>query len=149
MQPTVTTDGQQALALRLGHPGVMALLNALTSFAHLPRGLSNRSLRQQVADLLGLDPDGYSSSQMSYDLRRLRLKGLIARIPHSYRYVLTTYGCHVALLLSKLHSRIFRPALAALDPHQPLPLPLKTALEQVDSALDELVNQAEIGVSTS
>lgn len=149
VQPTVTNDGQQAPALRLGHPRVMALLNALTSFAHLPRGLSNRSLRPQVADLLGLDPDDYSSAQMSYDLRRLRLKGLIARIPKSYRYVVTTYGQHVALLLSKLHSRIFRPALAALDPQQPLTLPLKTALDQVDAALDLLVNQAEIGVSTS
>ena len=86
---------------------------------------------------------------MSYDLRRLRLKGLISRIPHSYRYNLTTYGCQVALLLSKLHNRVFRPALAALDPQQPLPLPLKTALDQVDSALDELINHAEIGVSAS
>lgn len=149
VQPTVTDDGQQAPALRLGHPRVMALLNALTSFAHLPRGLSNRSFRQQVADLLGLDSDGYSSAQMSYDLRRLRLKGLIARIPHSYRYVVTTYGLNVALLLSKLHSRVFRPALAALEPQQPMLLPLKTALEQVDFALDELINQAEIGVSAS
>ena len=149
VQPTVTADGQRAPALPLGHPRVMALFNALTSFAHLPHGLTNRSLRQQVADLLGLAPDDYSSAQMSYDLRRLRLKGLIARIPHSYRYVLTTYGRHVALLLSKLHSRVFRPALTALDPQQPLPLPLRTALEQVDSALDGLINHAEIGVSAS
>jgi len=149
VQPTVTTDGQRAPALRLGQPRVMALFNALTSFAHLPRGLTNRALRQQVADLLGLDPDGYSAAQMSYDLRRLRLNGLIARIPHSYRYVVTTYGRQVALLLSKLHSRVFRPALAALDLQSPLPLPLKTALAQVDSALDELINQAQIGVSTS
>jgi len=66
--PTVNPDGQPAPALRLGQPRVMALLNALTSFAHIPQVLTNRSLRTQVADLLGLDPDRYTPAQMSYDL---------------------------------------------------------------------------------
>jgi hypothetical protein len=29
---------------------------------------------------------------MTYDLRRLRLKGLIHRIPKTHRYTATTYG---------------------------------------------------------
>lgn len=145
--PTVNADGQPTPALRLGQPRVMALLNALTSFAHLPQGLTNRSLRTQVADLLGLDPNHYTSVQMSYDLRRLRLKGIIWRMPDSYRYQLTTYGRQVALLLSKLHTRIFRPTFAALDPDQPLPSPLRDALAQLNRILDELVDQAVIGVS--
>jgi hypothetical protein len=147
--PTVNSDGQPAPALRLGQPRVMALLNALTSFAHLPQGLTNRSLRTQVADLLGLDHNCYTTAQMSYDLRRLRLKGLLWRIPDSYRYQLTTYGRQVALLLSKLHSRIFRPTFAALDPQQPLPSPFRDALAQLNHALDSLVDQAAIGVSFS
>jgi hypothetical protein len=31
----------------------------------------------------------YSTSQMTYDLRRLRLNGLIRRIEHTHTYVLT------------------------------------------------------------
>lgn len=147
--PTVTADGQPAPALRMGQPRVMALLNALTSFVHIPQGLTNRSLRQQVADLLGLDSDSYSAAQMSYDLRRLRLKGILWRIPNTYRYQLTTYGRQVALLLSKLHSRIFRPAFAALDPAQPLPSPFHDALNSLNRILDDLVDQADIGVSHS
>jgi hypothetical protein len=84
---------------------------------------------------------------MSYDLRRLRSKGLLWRIPHSYRYQLTTYGRQVALLLSKLHTRIFRPAFAALDPNQPVPSPVRSALDSLDQALAQLVDQAQIGVS--
>ena len=34
---------------------------------------------------------------MTYDLRRLRLKGLIARIPDKNRYIVTSYGLRVAL----------------------------------------------------
>lgn len=144
VQPTVTEDGQRAPALRLGEPRVMALLSALSSFQHLPHGLTNRSLRQQVADLLGLDQAKYSISQMSYDLRRLRLKGIIWRIPHSYRYQLTSYGRKVVLLLSKLDARIFRRAFAALDSTSPLPLPLAEALKEVDKAIDNLVENARI-----
>jgi len=149
VQPTVTDDGQRAPALRLGQARVMAVLNALTSLVHIPHGFTNQSLRQQVADLLDPDQATYRAAQMSYDLRRLRLKGLIWRVPHSYRYQLTTYGRKVALLFSKLDARIFRRALAALDPSVPIPLPLATALEQVEQAIDELVNHAHLGSATA
>ena len=33
---------------------------------------------------------------MTYDLRRLRLKGLIHRIPKTHRYTATSYGLKVA-----------------------------------------------------
>jgi hypothetical protein len=144
VQPTVTNDGQRAPALRLGEPRVMALCNALTSFEYLPHGLTNQTLRQRVADLLGLDPTQYTAAQMSYDLRRLRLKGIIWRIPQSYRYQLTSYGRKVALLLAKLDARIFRCAFAALDEAAPLPVPLAQALAQVEQAIDDLVNNARI-----
>jgi hypothetical protein len=127
----------------------MALLNALTSFAHIPHGFTNQSLRQQVADLLAGDHTPYATTQMSYDLRRLRLKGIIWRIPNSYRYQLTTYGRQVALLFSKLDARIFRHVLAAMDASQPVPLPLAAALEQVEQAVADLVNHAHLATSAT
>jgi hypothetical protein len=85
-------------------------------------------------------------AQMSYDLRRLRLKGILWRIPDSYRYQLTTYGRQVARLLSQLHTRIFRPTFAALDPEQPLPSPFRAALVQRNRLLDDLLDQAAIAL---
>jgi hypothetical protein len=148
VQPTVTTDGQRVPALPLGQPRIMAVLNALPSFGHIPHGFTNQTLRQQIADLLGSTLAAYGPAQMSYDLRRLRLKGIIWRIPNSYRYQLTTYGRKVALLFSKLETRIFRPALAALDPTQPIPLPLATALDQLEQTIDEFVHHAYLGPAT-
>jgi hypothetical protein len=81
---------------------------------------------------------------MSYDLRRLRLKGFIWRIPNSYRYHLTPYGRKVALLFSKVAARVFRPALAALDPAQPLSTPVAEALQQLELAIADLVNEAHL-----
>jgi hypothetical protein len=144
VQPSVSDDGQHAPALRLGQPRVMALFQALTSFAHLAQGLTNQSLRQQVADLLGLAPSAYSAAQMSYDLRRLRLKGLIERQPASYRYTLTTWGRQLALLFAKLDARLFRRLFAALTPQPDLPDPLRLALAQVDAALDSAISAANI-----
>ena len=60
----------------------MALLACLCPFRHLLDGLTNRSLRALIADLI----PGYNAPQMTYDLRRLRRKGLIHRIPGSQRY---------------------------------------------------------------
>lgn len=149
VQPTVTDDGQRAPALRLGEPRVMALLSALASFAHILNGFTNKTLREQVADLLGPDHTSYNTAQMSYDLRRLRLKGIIWRIPNSYRYQLTTYGRKVAVFFTKLDTRIFRQFLAALDPSQPIPLLLAVALEQVEQAVDQLVNHANLSPSAA
>ena len=149
VQPTVTDDGQRAPALRLGEPRVMALLSALTSFVHIPLGFTNKTLREQVADLLDPDRQPYGAAQMSYDLRRLRLKGIIWRIPDSYRYQLTTYGRKVAVFFAKLGTRIFRRFLAALDPAQPIPLPLAAALEQVEHAVAQLVNHANLSPSAA
>jgi hypothetical protein len=51
---------------------------------------------------------------MTYDLRRLRLKGVIHRIPKTHRYTATTYGLKVAFFYSKLYLRILRPQWNAL-----------------------------------
>src|SRR5438105_4474449 len=85
VQPTVTEGGEKAPALKFGQPRVMALFLALTLFQDLIDGFHNRGLRALVADLLGVTSSEYSGAQMTYDLRRLRLKGLIFRPPRTNR----------------------------------------------------------------
>jgi len=46
---------------------------------------------------------------MTYDLRRLRLHGLIQRVPHSHRYMVTLDGWHVAGFYNILYHHILRP----------------------------------------
>jgi hypothetical protein len=140
-QPTVHA-GQRVSALRFGDPRVMAALQALTGFAHLPRGFRNRDLRPQVEALLGR---AYTSAQMTYDLRRLRLKGLLHRIPKSHRYTATTYGLKVAFFYAKLYLRILRPQWPALLPDDDhLPRPLRAVLEQLDREIEHLYRDAAL-----
>ena len=43
---------------------------------------------------------------MTYDLRRLRAHGLIARIPHTRRYQITGTGLQHALLFTHAHDHL-------------------------------------------
>ena len=138
-------DGQRIPALRFGDPRVLALFQALCGFAHLPAGFRNRDLRPQVAALLGRDLATYSRGAMTYDLRRLRLHGLIVRVPRTHRYTLSSFGLRVAFFCSKVYLRILRPGSAALvDPPDDLPHPLRDALRRLDQAIDQLCTAAQL-----
>jgi len=82
-------EGQRTGAFRFGDPRAMALAGALCLLLHAVTGITSKSLRGLVAGLPGTD---YSSHQMTYDLRRLRLHGLIQRAPHTSTYTLTPAG---------------------------------------------------------
>lgn len=124
----------------------MALFAALTLFLHLPNGFRNRDLRKHVADLLGVKPAEYYASKMTYDLRRLRLKGIISRKPHSTRYFLTPYGYRVAMFITRLHARLFRPGFAALDEHLGIhvPHPLSRAMDKLNEEVDQMFDKASL-----
>jgi len=82
---------------------------------------------------------------MTYDLRRLRLKGLIHRIPTTHRYTATTSGLKVACFSAKLYLRILRPEWAArLPADDPLPRPLREALEALDVQIRKIHEDAAL-----
>ena len=119
----------------------MALTGALCVFVHAFAGFTNKSLRGLVAGLLGRD---YTTNQMTYDLRRLRLHGLIERVPKTNTYVLTPEGLRVAVFYTKLHGRLLRPLVAAAD--QPsAPVELRRALATIDRVITDYVDSARLG----
>ena len=132
-------DGRRAPALRFGDPRVQALAGALAITAHLIGGFTNRSLRPLVAGLLG---EPYSQARCCYDLRRLRLKGLIVRLEHSNTYVLTDDGQRFAVFYTKVHNRLLRPLMAADQP--PAPLEVRQALKVLDHAVTDYIDNARI-----
>jgi hypothetical protein len=135
-------EGQRTGALRFGDQRAMALAGALCLVVHAVTGFTNKSLRGQVAGLLGSD---YSRSQMTYDLRRLRLHGLIERVPRTNTYVTTPDGVRFAVFYSKLEARLLRPLLAAHAP--PAPEELRQALRTIDRALADYVTNARLGIA--
>src|SRR6266511_2181666 len=135
-------EGQRTGALRFGDPRAMALAGALCAMVHAVTGFTNKSLRSLVAGLLGVD---YTSAQMTYDLRRLRLHGLITRLPGTHTYVTTPQGLRVAAFYTKLGARVLGPLLAA--DHPPAPIEVRRALATLDRAVSDYVTNARLGAA--
>ena len=146
----VECDGQRASALRFGEPRAMALLQAILMFIHLPAGFSNRNLRQRLAPLLGIDPARLTPGMMTYDLRRVRLNGVIERLPRTHRYRPTRDGLRVALFFTRAYARLLRPALSIGSHHaQPSPRrhPATTALARLNDCFDRLLELCRLRVA--
>src|SRR5271170_3202875 len=77
----------------------------LVLFSFQLRGFTNQEMRALLAQLLGRDPAHYPVGRMTYDLRRLRLHGLIERIPKSHRYDVTPAGLRIALFFTRTYAR--------------------------------------------
>jgi hypothetical protein len=145
IQQPVIVDDQRAASLRLSDPRVRAVLSALVIFRLLPRGFSNRDLRDHVAPLLGLDPTVMTQGKMTYDLRRLRLHRLVERIPKSHRYRVTELGLRAALFFSRAYARIFRPGLAIVTPHQARDdCYLRHGFDHLQNAMDAWCDKAKL-----
>jgi hypothetical protein len=127
----------------------MALLSALCAFRHLVDGFANRDLRGRVAALLTPEPETYMPARMTNDLRSLRRKGFIQRLPGRHRYIITPKGRRIALFFSKTYTRTLRSALQTCDPTVPLdaPTPLAQAWHQLDHAIATLVQEAHLTAS--
>ena len=95
--------------------------------------------------MTGLLAAPYTPGQMTYDLRRLRLAGLIRRIEHTNRYVLTPDGIRFAVFYTKVHNRLLRPLMAANQPQAPPEL--RQALRTIDQHVDDYITRARLGES--
>jgi hypothetical protein len=134
-----TWEGQRTGALRFGDQRAMALTGALCVMVHAVTGFTNQSLRGLVAGLLGRD---YTTNQMTYDLRRLRLHGLIQRVPRTNTYTVTPDGLRVAVFYTKLHRQLLGPLLEADRP--PAPIEVRRALTTIERAIGDYITNARI-----
>src|SRR6266568_518249 len=142
-QPVISPAGTRTAGMPLISPRVQALLSALCVFRLLPHGFTNRDLRTSLAPLLGLEPGAMTCGQITYDLRRLRIHGLIERIPGTFRYQVTVTGIRQALFLTRLTQRLLIPGLAELTDPAPRPPPrLRAAARAYDAALDHFTRHA-------
>jgi hypothetical protein len=119
-------------------------LSVLVLYCLLPNGFANRDLRAHLAPPLGLDPSHLTPGKMTYDLRRLRLHGLIARIPHIQRYWVTQEGLRTALFFTRVYGRILRPGMARLTPAAPPDPELRSSFDHVEEAIDRWIDRAKL-----
>jgi hypothetical protein len=123
---------------------VVAILATLVGFCYLLEGFTNHQLVQRVT---GIRKEPYTCRQATYDLRRLKRKGLILKIQGTHRYQLTRLGRRV-VLFTKTYGRVLTPGLSVLDPKLPEEItvrcPLATAWRCMERALDGFIEAGMI-----
>ena len=116
-------------------------MHVLCLVALAPTGFRHREVRDLVAQRQGREPDTYSTGAMTYDLRRLRLHGLIERVPRSHRYRITPTGAQVAMFYARLYTRALRPA-CSLKPEGSARA--QRAFDRLDAALANLLEEVTL-----
>jgi hypothetical protein len=88
---------------------------------------------------------GPSQGRMTYDLRRLRLHGMIARIPKTHRYRVTPFGLRAALFFTRAHARLYRPSVTQFSAKAP-PLNSRLALQfqKLENTIHTYVREANL-----
>ena len=131
--------------IKLENTRLMRLLELLLQGAggHF-RKWTTAQLHAAILDAYNVKPKDYTLSQLRYDMRKLRLHGLIERVPKSYAYRFSPKGTKLSILLVQLRKRIYGPLGFGLFRTRPNPdfMPdsrFEKAYLKVENAMDEVI----------
>ena len=96
----------------LNKPRIRAALSAALALAAAPHGFTVAEHAAKVATMSGLA--GYTIRQASYDLRKLRGKGLAAKPGRTRRYHIPPEAARTIAALLALHDQVIAPILAGV-----------------------------------
>ena len=83
---------------------------------------------------------------MTYDLRRLKLHGIIEKIPHTHRYQITQQGMRICLFFTKVYARVLRPALSQIGERLSAVTgpPIAAALHRLEEAIKQHIQGVKL-----
>lgn len=96
----------------VNQPRMRAVLAAALACAQRPGGFRLGDLATQVRPRLACLATTYGTRQAAYDLRKLRAKGFVRRLPRSQRYEFPPEGLRALAALLVLREQVIKPILA-------------------------------------
>lgn len=110
------------------------------------RGFTNREVREQLAQSLGVSPANVTRGMMTYNLRRLKHHGLVEKVPGTNRYRVTQKGLRVATLYTRAYQHILvLPFAQAFDRYPAnIPPPLSRAFIKLDTETSRLFDSSKL-----
>ena len=90
-------------------------MHSLVRFAHIAAGgrFTTADLYGPALDAVGQTESQYSLASFCYDLSKLRVKGLVEKVPRSRRYQLVGKGYSICVVFLKLFKRSMHPSRRA------------------------------------
>jgi hypothetical protein len=142
------------LAGRTKIPGIkihdtrmMRLMEVLLHGGAQLGGWRTAQIHAAILAAFGLTAEGYSLTQLRYDLRKMKAHGLLERIGRGYCYRLTEKGIRAAAMFVLFHKRVCGPLANTLFHHRPdehatPPAKIEVAYHKADVAIQKLVDLA-------
>jgi predicted MarR family transcription regulator len=92
-----------------------------------------------------MKPSQLTPRRVTYDLRRLRLHGLIQRVPKTHRYRITANGLRTAIFYTRLYDRSLRTGLAVISPEAAnANTPVARSIRAAAAALNSWYDQGKL-----
>jgi DNA-binding transcriptional ArsR family regulator len=95
-----------------------AVMLAVVALSPKPRGFQAEQVAALVSGILRTD---YTRRQASYDLKKLRAKGLVERVHNSRHYTCPPESLRILSAVTVLREHVFKPLLAGLTTHRHAP----------------------------
>jgi hypothetical protein len=100
--------------LDLNKPRIRTVLAAVLALAPSPTGFSVSELTAKVTSMTAHSDQAYTRRQAAYDLKKLRAKGLIAKVSGSRRYTVQPHSLRAIAALLILREQVIMPILAGV-----------------------------------
>jgi len=108
--PRPTLFGKSRVAgIDLNQPRIQAVVNSVVALSAIDGGFRVSELASKVGEILG---GAYTVRQASYDLKKLRAKGLAVRRSRSRRYETPGWAVRSMAALMALRDKVIKPLLA-------------------------------------
>ena len=141
----ITVGAVRYPGIKIHDPRLIRLLEVLLHGGTQVGGWTAKQIHHTVLTSFHLAADAYGLNQLSYDLRKLKVHGLLQRDGSRYAYRLTPKGVQVALLFLFFHKRLCGPLANSRFHHRPAaahqpPSKLETAYHRADKAIQQIVD---------
>jgi hypothetical protein len=120
--PLPSQVGRSRVAgIDVNRPRMVAVLRAVVALSSRPGGLSSRELAANVREQTGRSEAEYGPRHASYDVKKLRSKGLVERVAKSRRYAATEPGSRTMAAVGVVREQVLKPILAKACQPEPHP----------------------------
>jgi len=141
----ITSGVTRIPGIKIQDTRMVRLMEVLLHAANQIQGFSTSALHQRILASSRLSEGAYSLTQLRYDLRKMKARGLIIRNGHHYTYRLTDKGTKVSLMFVLFHKRVCGPLANSLFHHKPTAAPFSTnklekAYHRADASIQHIVD---------
>lgn len=136
----VTVGATKLAGIKIHDTRMIRVMEILLHVGTQLSGWSMDRIYRTIQERYGLSPESYTINQLRYDMRKMKVHGLVQRHGKQYSYRMTEKGVKVSLMFLFFHKRVCGPLANSLFHHQP------NVSFQPESRLEKAYHKADANI---